>query len=142
MHSKLKGNLAQTTVVLALQREDLNVFTELGDYSKIDLIAEKNGILKKIQVKYSGSGKDRGNISLNMIKSGPNGYQYTYTSSDVDWFVVYDSVSERLAWVRATDICNTKNNTLTIRTVLPKNNQTKGIHFIEDYSIDRFLNDF
>lgn len=55
MHSKLKGNIASTTTVLELQKRGFNVFSEIGDYSRIDLIAEKNSILRKIQVKYSNS---------------------------------------------------------------------------------------
>jgi len=49
MHTKHKGNIAYSSVVLELQKHEFNVFAEIGDYSKIDLIAEKSGILKKFK---------------------------------------------------------------------------------------------
>ena len=53
MHNKQKGNIGVATTVLALQKHGFSVFSELGDYSRIDLIAEKEGKLKSIQVKYA-----------------------------------------------------------------------------------------
>ncbi len=139
MHTKHKGNIAQSSVVLILQENGFNVFSELGDVSKIDLIAEKGGELRKIQIKYVGYVKDY--VFINIKKSGPNGYRYTYKSKDVDWFAVYHLYSKKIAWVKAKEVCK-YNTGINIRINPVKNKQKKNVRSIDDYGIDRFLRDF
>ena len=139
LHSKQKGNIASSSVVLALQEEGFNVFSEIGDYSRIDLIAEKNGVLKSIQVKYCGY--KEGVIILKLQKAGPNGYRYTYSEKDVGWFALYDPVTKKVAWVSSKEACE-HNNIFTIRVSPVKNGQSSGVKLIEDYGIDKFLRDF
>ena len=139
MHSKQKGNIAFSSVVLDLQKHGFNVFTEVGDYSRVDIIAEKNSKLIKIQVKYAHD--EKGYVTLSLVKSGPNGYRYTYTEDDVDWFAIYSPSTEKIAWVSAKEACK-QERTFAIRITPSKNNQYKGIHLIEDYGIDGLLRDF
>ncbi len=139
MHSKLKGNIAQSLVILTLQKQGLNVFSELGDFSKIDLIAELNGILKRIQVKFIGS--DAEFVHINIQKSGPNGYRYTYSMSDVDWFAVYHQKSDKIAWVSMKEL-STYSTGINLRLSPSKNNQVVKIRLFDDYGIDGFLRDF
>ncbi len=142
MHSKQKGNIGFTATVLSLQKEGFNVFSEIGDYSKIDLIAEKNGKLIRVQVKYTDHGKrDSGTFHLTLVKSGPNGYRYTYKPSDLDWFAVYNPILEEVFWISSIDAC--KNSTgIVFRFEKPKNRQAYNSHNVEDYRIDRLLRDF
>lgn len=139
MHSKLKGNIAFSFVVLELQKNGFNVFTELGDYSRIDMIAEKNGKLAKIQVKYCGGYEDY--IKLKLCKSGPNGYRYNYSENDVDWFAVYSPFHEVVAWIRSEEACEHVNQFI-VRINIPKNNQKAKVKLIKDYDINKFLRDF
>lgn len=139
MHSKQKGNIGVAATVLALQKQGLSVFSELGDYSRIDLIAEYNGILKSIQVKYAKNDNDT--ITLPLRKCGPNGYSYTYKTSDIDWFALYDPKSENVYWVKSDEALSHR-NVFTLRTDKPKNNQSKNVNLAENYTIDRFLRDY
>lgn len=139
MHSKQKGNIGFTATVLELQKNMFNVFSEIGDYSRVDLIAEKNGILKKIQVKYSTG--ECGSISLNLVKSGPNGYRYTYDKNDVDWFAIYSPETDKVYWLSFEDVKSIK-KTFTLRLIPAKNNQKSGTHEASDFGISRFLRDF
>lgn len=139
MHSKQKGNIAFSSVVLALQKEGFNVFSEIGDYSRVDLIAEKNGVIRTIQVKYDGS--DENFVSIHLQKSGPNGYRYTYSETDVDWFAVYSPFCEKIAWISSKEACLKKRQFL-IRLNETKNNQKTNVKLIEDYDINGFLRDF
>lgn len=41
MHAKIKGNIGQFATCLVLSTMGFSVFTEEGDISKIDIIAEK-----------------------------------------------------------------------------------------------------
>lgn len=139
MHSKQKGNIAFSSVVLELQKHEFNVFSEIGDYSRIDLIAEKNNILKKIQIKFSGESEEK--MVLNLEKSGPNGYRYNYSEKDVDWFAIYSPYADKIAWVKATEACP-HSRQFIIRIKEPKNKQTQNLHMLEDYGVDKFELDF
>jgi hypothetical protein len=76
MHSKTKGSIGQLTIAADLLSKGYEVFTELGDNSKIDLIAvSKDYDLIKIQVKCLTP--VNGSVKLSCIKSGPN-YSFRY----------------------------------------------------------------
>lgn len=91
------------SVVKELHKLNLNVFSELGDLSKIDLIVETENKLVKVQVKYARL--NHGRISLSVRKSGPNGYRYNYTESDVDVFAVYCPDTDKVYWIPAKHAC-------------------------------------
>lgn len=139
MHSKNKGNIAQSSVVLAPHEQGLNVFAELGDLSRIDLIAELNGCLRKIQVKFDGT--DKGYAYVKLQKFGPNGYRYSYSDSDIDWFAVYHQASGKIAWVNIKELRGHTSG-VAIRINPCRNSQTKNIRPIDDYGIDGLLRDF
>lgn len=105
--SKHKGNIAQSAVILELQKHGFNVFTESGDLSRIDIIAEKENRLFKIQIKFSNDSKET--AKLNIVKSGPNGYRYTYTNEDVDIFALYHHATETILWLTFNDINEREN---------------------------------
>jgi hypothetical protein len=97
--TKYLGTAGELLVAAQCSQRGLAVFKELGDNSRIDLIVEDtHKTLHRIQVKclnrYSG-----GAIRLDIKKSGPNGYRYHYSEQDIDWFVVVDAQSNRIAWV-------------------------------------------
>lgn len=139
MLSKQKGNIGFTATVLELQKHQFNVFSEIGDLSRIDLIAEKNNKLVKIQVKYAT--EKNGTIALYVKKSGPNGYRYTYSNKDVDWFAVYCSTNGYIYWVKADKACENK-VTFNLRISPSKNNQKEQVNNATEFDIDGLLRDF
>ena len=136
MHSKQKGNVGFTATVLELQKNLFNVFSEIGDYSKIDLIAERNKKLITIQVKYAKV--TNGIFTLPLRKCGPNGYKYTYSSSDIDWFAIYCPWNDQVYWISSEEACDFKSQ-LFFRLTPTKSGQKIGCRFADDYKIDRLL---
>lgn len=96
MHSKLKGNVGQFESASYLAKRGYSIFTEQGDLSKTDIIAEKDGKLYKIQCK-SVYPKNK-TLTLELRKTGPN-YVYYYEQKDCDMFSVYDLENEKLYWI-------------------------------------------
>jgi hypothetical protein len=129
-HSKQKGNIGQSATIKEIHKLGLNVFVELGDNSKVDLIVEKNGKLVTIQVKYSTEFEDR--VVLPLRKAGPNGYRYSYTENDVDVFSVYLPSADKVIFVPSKLACQ-NNRMFTIRFKPSKNKQSKGIHLIGEF---------
>lgn len=140
MHSKQKGNVGSTATILALQKLSWNVFVELGDYSKVDLIAEKDGKTIKIQVKYCKYQEKKGNYILSMKKSGPNGYRYTYQDQDLDVFSVYLPDEEKVVFIPKSKIAGV--NSFTLRKLLARNNQKKCNQVDDFRDLNKVLESF
>jgi len=135
MHSKRKGNIGQFGVGLALTKLGYSVFTEEGDISKIDLIAEKDGKLIKIQAK--SITPVNGQIPIPLKKSGPN-YQFYYDADMFDYFAIYD-LEDGKVYLVSSDILKTHNTQFNLRKNPPKNNQEHSINMARDYLIDKVL---
>ena len=137
MHSKRKGNIGQFAVGLALTKLGYSVFTEEGDISKIDIIAEKNGCLIKIQCK--AVTPCDGCIKIPLKKNGPN-YTFYYDSKMFDYFGAYDLEDDKVYLV-ASSILSTNNTLFNLRKDKPKNNQRGKINLASDYLIEKILAD-
>jgi len=135
MHAKKKGNVGQFAVGLALSKLGYSVFTEEGDISRVDLIAEKNGNLLRFQCKAVTPVKNCLRIPLK--KSGPN-YTFRYSPKMFDYFGVCDLQDGRVYIVPAT-ILNATHSVFTLRKTQAKNKQIKGTHLADDYAIEKFL---
>ena len=141
-HSKQKGNLGFSSTLKEIHKLGLNVFSEIGDNSKIDMIVEHNDKLIRIQIKYVTEAD--GYIVIPSRKSGPNGYRYHYKNTDVDLFSVYLPTLDKVIFVPAKTVCDQKSS-LNIRFKAPKNGQTSSVHMISDFEdlkniLDRITN--
>jgi hypothetical protein len=135
MHSKRKGNIGQLGIGLELSKLGYSVFTEEGDISKIDIIAEKDGTLIRIQSKAITPVNDT--IELILVKAGPN-YKFKYKSNNFDYFGVWD-LEDHKAYLISADILNKHNKSLKLRKTPAKNNQQKNTHMLSDYAIGKIL---
>lgn len=139
-HSKQKGNLGFSATLKELHKLGYNVFTEIGDNSKIDMIVEVQSKLIKLQIKYVT--EKQGQATLNLQKSGPNGYRYSYTENDVDIFSIYLPSIDKVIFVPAKLACKNK-KTFNVRYIDSKNKQSKHVNKIEDFQdLNKILNLF
>lgn len=53
--TKQKGDIAEAYVLYLLKQNGFNVFIPWGEDNRYDLIVEKNGLFKRVQVKYVSS---------------------------------------------------------------------------------------
>lgn len=137
MHSKRKGNIGQLAVAQAFSKLGYSVFFECGDISKIDLIAEKNGKLIRVQCK--AFTPKNGRLDLSFKKSGPN-YEFYYDLSEFDFFGVYDLVNGLVYLIDTNKVKNKKNIALRISNT--KNKQNKNVNLASDYLLERVLRDY
>lgn len=129
LHSKTKGMIGEFAVAKELSSQNFSVFKELGDLSKIDLIAEKNSKITKIQVK-AITEKD-GKIVVDSRKSGPN-YSFKYNDEMVDVFAIYILNHDEIFFVSSKELCEAKSS-LVFRWTEPKNNQKEKIRNWKEY---------
>lgn len=126
--SKLFGTLGEAAVMKDLITKDFVVFKEFGDRSRIDLIAEKNGALSRIQVK--AKHLNRGMFALEKGKSGP-GYSYIYRKEDIDIFAVYVFEIDKVFYIPIETF--NEQSSLTLRVTPSLNNNQKNIHLADDF---------
>lgn len=138
MHSKRKGNIGQLATAFCLSKFGFSVFSEQGDISKIDIIAEKHGNLVRFQCK-AVKPKD-GKLNVPLRKCGPN-YRIKYSEDMFDFFSVFDLDSKEL-YLLPSKILRDCDNTFSLRVAPPKNGQTKSIHLAKNYLAERLLRDY
>lgn len=92
-----KGYIGQLLVELAFLKNGFNLFKPILENGKVDLIVEKDGIYKKIQIKTvqeQGSGKL---IPVRKLSHNMGEYKIKrYTKKDIDYFVGVDIDTEDL----------------------------------------------
>lgn len=129
LHAKTKGSAGEMAVAKDLMLKGYGVFYELGDNSKIDLIAEKESRLIKIQVKaYTSVNGEY--VDIRGTKSGPN-YRFKYSTNDIEIFAIYVLDLDIILYV-SSNFLNSQ-SMITIRLKESKNAQTKKVHHFKEF---------
>lgn len=139
MNSKVKGNVGELRIASEFVKWGCTVSFPFGDNARYDLVAEINGELKKIQIKYTEdsieSDSFRCKCESSTYHTNNKGCQ-TYIN-DVDYIALYIDKIDTCCLIPIEAIGKKRN--FYIRNSIPKNNQTKGIHFVWDYTFEKIL---
>ena len=138
MNTKSIGNIGEAKVLAKFVELGISIYLPFGDNEKADLIADFGGKLNKIQIKTSIKAED-GKMKFDLTSSTvhrKNGNRHIYNSQEIDYFACYNITRQCILLFKVNEVPNT---TITIRYEKPKNNQTTGIRFEEDYLIDKVL---
>jgi len=125
----LKGLLGETELILRMLRNGWNIYQPLDHNSRIDLLAEKEGKFKKIQVKYCTPYKGCLRVELEHPKrnTGP------YSKDEVDEIGVYDSENQNCYLIPLSDILPREE--IWLRVKKPSKKQDKNINWANKYQI-------
>lgn len=138
MHSKVKGTLGELAIAQDLIGQGFPTFTELGDNSKVDLIALTP---KPIRIQVKALNSINNVVQVSATKSGPN-YKFRYSIDDLDIFAIFVLDTKDIFYVSVEEILSNA-KTSSFRLASPKNNQIKGCRYVEDYrEIRRVLRDY
>ena len=138
MNSKQIGNIGEAKVLSKFIELGFPVYIPFGDNEKADLVVEFNGKLNKVQVKTSIDAKN-GNVIFDLTSSTAhrkNGMRHKYTIDEVDYFALNNLCRDKIYLLKVTE---TPIDTIRFRYEYPKNGQTCGVHFEDDYLIDNIL---
>lgn len=139
MISKEKGNIGESIVLTEFVKRGIQVSIPFGDNARYDLIAEFNGKLNKIQVKYCNQITINNSFTCPCVSSTnhtTNKHLSTY-ENNVDYMAFYLVSIDKVLLVPIKLLEGKK--TITFRTELPKNGQQIGINLVEDYLLDKTL---
>ena len=136
MNSKDKGNIGEAIVLAEFTKRQIQVAIPFGDNARYDLIAEFNGKLNKIQVKYCGQITENNSFICPCASSTnhtTNKHLSTY-DNDVDFFA---TMHEGECYLIPYHLCGKR--TQRIRFVPTKSGQTKGILFAKDFHLEDII---
>lgn len=140
MNSKDKGNIGESLALAEFVKRNIIVSIPFGDNARYDLIADFNGKLNKIQVKYCNQKISENNsISCpcsSSLNHTTNKIKTTY-ENDIDYFVFYLAEWDKILLVPIEAIGDKKG--ITFRLDKPKNNQG-NCNLVENYTFDKILN--
>lgn len=140
---KQKGDLAELKVATDLIDRGCRISIPFGEDCDYDLIADYEGRLHRVQVKYTRSD---GRIILircrsHSLTNGRVRVTKLYTSSMIDWIAVYDRTSERCYYCPSRELGSNGHATLTLRLQPAANNQRLRIRQAADYTEPDFSRD-
>jgi hypothetical protein len=127
-----KGTLGEIAVCKELCRIGYDVFVELGNHSKVDLIVlDENYQAIKLQIKATHSKNDV--VEVYSVKNCLNPkYNSIYTSDQIDIFAVYVYDKNFVFYITAKELL--KNGKCSkFRLSECKNKQKKNVRFASDY---------
>lgn len=140
MNSKDKGNIGEAIALSEFIKRDIPVAIPFGDNARYDLIADFNGKLNRIQVKYCNQITENNSIICPCASSTNHttNKHYTTYENDVDYFVFY-----LVAWDKAIlvpiDVIKNK-RTITFRQDQARTGQTSNINYVSNYEFDKIIN--
>lgn len=137
MSSKQIGNLTELQCITRFYALGYSISIPYGDSNKYDFILDINNHLYKIQCKHANVHQNEDGVDdyISIDTTWQSGYSrgsnftyHTYSNDEIDYFVTHYNNKNYLINV---DKCHTQK---TLRILPPKNNQIKGINFLEDYA--------
>lgn len=140
MISKQKGNIGEAVILAEFTKRGIQVSIPFGDSARYDLIAEFNGKLNKIQVKYSNTMIDEETImcrSASSLNHTTNKHLNTY-ENDIDYFAFYLAKWDKCILVPVDKIGS--NTAFYVKSKMGKKHNP-NTHIVDDYTFDKIIKD-
>lgn len=139
MITKEKGNIGEAVILSEFVKRGIQCSLPFGDAARYDLIAEFNGKLNKIQIKYCAQITEYNSIVCPCASSTNHttNKHYTTYENDVDYIACYIQPLDKSILIPIREIG--KQKSITIRIAPTSNNQQKGIHYLDDFSFDKYI---
>lgn len=134
MNNKDKGNIAESVILSEFVKRNIQVSLPFGDNARYDLIAEFNGKLNKIQVKYCGQVQDNSVccVCASSTNHTTNKHRDTYVNQ-IDYFAFYVKDWDVSLLVPIDCVGNRK-------SIWFNKNKKEDSRHIDDYLFDKILN--
>jgi hypothetical protein len=140
---KKKGDLAELKVAADLVARGCSLYIPFGEDSDYDLLADYEGRLHRVQVKYT---KSDGRVLIvrtrsHSLTAGKIRATKRYTIKTVDWIAVYDATTDRCYYVASWILGSKGLSDMRLRLLPTLNGQSLRIRPAEDYLDPDFSRD-
>jgi hypothetical protein len=129
-HTKNKGDLGVLKAKCDLFEKGYLTLSPDSEHCPFDIAIWKDGEFKTVQVKYREANDGKIDINFRSAYSTKNGVQSKpVNKSYIDLYCIYCKDTDKCYYFDP----KLFKKSATFRVETPKNNQTKGINFLEDY---------
>lgn len=129
MIPKDKGAIGELLVASHLLKQGWHVLFPYGENHRYDLVVEKSGQFRRLQVKYC---TPKNNTLRVNCRSSNNWSVLQYTADEIDAYAVYDPLHDHVYFVPIHAFKN--RNLISLRIGETKNQQTKKIHNANEFA--------
>ena len=131
---KQKGDLAELKVAADMIERGCRLSIPFGEDCDYDLIADYEGRLHRVQVKFTESDGSHivNRCSSHSLTNGKVKQTKHYTAEMVDWIAVYDRTSDRCYYCPSSEL-GAGRSALSLRLTPARNGQRLGIRDAGDY---------
>jgi hypothetical protein len=126
--TKQKGLQAELYVAHLLVRHGFTVLMPYGEDVRYDLVSEKNGVFKRIQVKHV---TPKGGTLEVQLRSSNNYQIIRYSTADVDIVAAFNPEDRSVYFIPLSETLN--RNCLKLRLTGCKNNQQRRVIWAADF---------
>lgn len=129
-HTKNKGDLGVLKVQLDLYEKGYLILTPNTEHAAFDLVAYKDGIFKRVQVKYWAAKNDVITVPFKTSWADKNGnHTKKYDKNEIDLMCIYCPDTDKCYYIVPLK-CG---NAINLRLSKPKSHQKANIHMADDY---------
>ena len=129
--TKQKGDIAEAFIAFTLKQNGFNVLLPWGEDVRYDIVAEKNGVFKRIQVKYVTP--KNGVLEVAMRSSNSHSIK-PYSEKEVDVVAAFCSKQERAYFIPINK--NSNKRVCKLRLEPTKNKQQKKVTMASEYEFN------
>jgi hypothetical protein len=134
--TKTRGEKTEAIVVAELVKRDIAVLTPFGENHRYDFAVEIDEQFYRLQCKTARNEGDKIVFSTKSTRPRGNGYSRASYDGDIDYFITHCRKDNRSYLI---PIESAASGEMVLRIEPPKNNQSKGINWAEEYQLDTAL---
>lgn len=137
--NKVVGDIGEAVCLTEFVKRNIKVYIPFSENSSVDLVADFNGKLNKIQVKTSEkleNGRISWNVSSSIVKNGKF-TRHSYTEEEIDYYCFYNIETSLCLLIPVSSIKNKTEIVFTYPFVFCKT--ARSNHNWEDYTFDKTL---
>ena len=130
-HTKVKGDLGVLKAQVSLYEQGYLILQPVTEHAPFDLVAYKDGIFKRVQVKYKSLDKTGAlTIHFRSCWADKNGtHMQAVDKSEVGLYCIYCPDTDECYFLDPGDF----DKSVTLRVEAPKNNHMLNVNFTSDY---------
>ena len=130
-HTKVKGDLGVLKAQVNLYEQGYLILQPITEHAPFDLVAYKDGVFKRVQVKYKTVDKTGAlTIYFRSCWADKNGLHMKAVSKEqVDLYCIYCPDTDECYYFNPDEY----EHSVTLRVEPPKNNQSKSVRLAKDF---------
>jgi hypothetical protein len=130
-HTKAKGDLGVLKAQVSLCEQGFLILQPVTEHAPFDLVAYKEGLFKRLQVKYKSVDKTGAlTVHFRSCWTDKNGtHMQAVNKDEIDLYCIYCPDSDECYYLDPKQY----DKSVTLRVEAPKNNQSQNIRLAADY---------